>query len=58
MKNEENKKQDPNIDLQQDAKNIVLQELEKNGVINYMRANIKKSILDIIEKEKIQQNKN
>ena len=52
MKNEENKKQDPNIDLQQDAKNIVLQELEKNGVINYMRANIKKSILDIIEKEK------
>ena len=52
MKNEDNKNQDPNIDLQQDAKNIVLQELEKNGVINYMRANIKKSILDIIEKEK------
>ena len=53
MKNEENKKQDPNIDLQQDAKNLVLQELEKIGVINYMRANIKKSILDIIEKEKV-----
>ena len=52
MKNEDNKNQDPNIDLQQDAKNLVLQELEKDGVINYMRANIKKSILDIIENEK------
>ncbi len=52
MKNEDNKNQDPNIDLQQDAKNLVLQELEKVGVINYMRANIKKSILDIIENEK------
>ena len=52
MKNEDNKNQEPNIDLQQDAKNLVLQELEKVGVINYMRANIKKSILDIIENEK------
>ena len=51
MKSEEEKKQD-NIDLQQDAKNLVLQELEKNGVINYMRAKIKKSILDIINKQK------
>ena len=51
MKSDEEKKQD-NIDLQQDAKNLVLQELEKNGVINYMRAKIKKSILDIINKQK------
>ena len=51
MKSEEEKKQD-NIDLQQDAKNLVLQELEKNGVINYMRAKIKKSVLDIINKQK------
>ena len=52
MKTEEEKKQDSNIDLQQDAKNLVLQELEKKGVINYMRAKIKKSILDIIDNEK------
>ena len=52
MKSEEEKKQDSNIDLQQDAKNLVLQELEKKGVINYMRAKIKKSILDIIDNEK------
>ena len=44
--------QDDNIDLQQEAKDLVLAELEKNGVINYMRANIKKSILDIISHEK------
>ena len=49
--------QDDNIDLQQEAKDLVLAELEKNGVINFMRANIKKSILDIIshEKENIKQ---
>ena len=49
--------QEDNIDLQQEAKELVLAELEKNGVINYMRANIKKSILDIIshEKENIKQ---
>ena len=34
--------QEDNIDLQQEAKELVLAELEKNGVINYMRANIKK----------------
>ena len=44
--------EDNNIDLQQEAKDLVLNELEKNGVINYMRAKIKKSILDIINKEK------
>ena len=44
--------EDNNIDLQQEAKDLVLNELEKNGVINYMRAKIKKSILDIISKEK------
>ena len=43
---------DNNIDLQQEAKDLVLNELEKNGVINYMRAKIKKSILDIISHEK------
>jgi hypothetical protein len=40
--------EDNNIDLQQEAKDLVLNELERNGVINYMRAKIKKSILDII----------
>ena len=44
--------EDNNIDLQQEAKDLVLNELEKNGVINYMRAKIKKSILDIINNEK------
>ena len=44
--------EDNNIDLQQEAKDLVLNELEKNGVINYMRAKIKKSILDIISNEK------
>ena len=44
--------EDNNIDLQQEAKELVLNELEKNGVINYMRAKIKKSILDIINNEK------
>ena len=44
--------QEDNIDLQQEAKDLVLNELEKNGVINYMRAKIKKSILDIINHEK------
>ena len=44
--------QEDNIDLQQEAKDLVLSELEKNGVINFMRANIKKSILDIISHEK------
>ena len=44
--------EDNNIDLQQEAKDLVLNELERNGVINYMRAKIKKSILDIINNEK------
>ena len=44
---------EPNsVELQQEAKDLVLNELEKNGVINYMRAKIKKSILDIISHEK------
>ncbi len=41
-----------NIDLQQDAKNLVLKEPEKNCLINYMRVKIKKSVLDIINKQK------
>ena len=44
--------EDNNIDLQQEAKDLVLNELEKSGVINYMRAKIKKSIIDIISNEK------
>ena len=49
--------EDNNIDLQQEAKDLVLNELEKNGVINYMRAKIKKSIIDIIssQSESVQQ---
>ena len=41
--------EEPNqIDIQQEAKEIILKELEDKGVINYMRAKIKKSIIDII----------
>ena len=39
-------------DIQQEAKEIVMKELEKSGVINYMRAKIKKSIIDIISHQK------
>ena len=51
-------KDEPNsLDLQQEAKEIILKELEEKGVINYMRANIKKSIIDIIssQSESVQQ---
>ena len=44
--------QEGDVDLRGEAKNLVLSELKKNGVINFMRANIKKSILDIISREK------
>ncbi len=40
------------IEIQQEAKEIIMKELEKKGVINYMRAKIKKSILDIINSQK------
>ena len=40
------------LDMEKEAKEIILKELEDKGVINYMRANIKKSILDIISREK------
>ena len=34
---------EPNsLDLQQEAKELILKELEEKGVINYMRAKIKK----------------
>ena len=49
---------EPNlVDLQQEAKEIILKELEEKGVINYMRAKIKKSIIDIIssQSESVQQ---
>ena len=40
---------EPNtIDFQQEAKEVILKELEEKGVINYMRAKLKKQILDII----------
>ena len=44
--------QEGDVDLRGEAKNLVLSELKKNGGINFMRANIKKSILDIISREK------
>ena len=50
--------EEPNsIDLQQEAKEMILKELEEKGVINYMRAKIKKSIIDIIssQSESVQQ---
>ena len=50
--------EEPNsIDLLQEAKEMILKELEEKGVINYMRAKIKKSIIDIIssQSESVQQ---
>ena len=47
----EEEKKDDNIDLQQEAKEIVMSELEKTGLISNMRAMIKKSILEILEKQ-------
>ena len=49
---------EPNsVGLQQEAKELILKELEEKGVINYMRAKIKKSIIDIIssQSEAVQQ---
>lgn len=43
---------DNNVDLQQEAKELVLKELESSGVIGEMRAKIKKSIIDIINNQK------
>ena len=40
------------VDILQEAKEIIMNELEKKGVINYMRAKIKKSIIDIISQQK------
>ena len=41
--------EEPNsLDMEKEAKEIILKELEDKGVINYMRAKIKKSIIDII----------
>ena len=40
------------IEIQQEAKEIIIKELERKGVINYMRAKIKKSIIDIIGNQK------
>ena len=49
---------EPNsVELQQEAKEMISKELEEKGVINYMRAKIKKSIIDIIsgQSESVQQ---
>ena len=45
-------KENNSVDIQQEAKEIIVNELEKKGVINYMRAKIKKSIIDIINNQK------
>jgi FGFR1 oncogene partner len=45
-------KESNSLDIQQEAKEIIVNELEKKGVINYMRAKIKKSIIDIINNQK------
>ena len=45
-------KESNSADIQQEAKEIVMKELEKKGIINYMRAKIKKSIIDIINQQK------
>lgn len=45
-------KENNSADIQQEAKEIVMKELEKKGIINYMRAKIKKSIIDIINQQK------
>ena len=44
------------IDIQQEAKDIIMKELERKGVINYMRAKIKKSIIDVISHKKAKKN--
>jgi hypothetical protein len=41
-----------NVDLQKEAKNIVLEEMEKMGLIAKMKAQIKSSVLKILEKQK------
>jgi hypothetical protein len=41
-----------NVDLQLEAKNIVLEEMEKQGLISRMRAQIKNSVLKVLEKQK------
>jgi len=45
-------KESNSTDIQQEAKEIIMKELEKKGIINYMRAKIKKSIIDIINQQK------
>ena len=51
------KEESNSLDLEQEAKEIIMKELEDKGVINYMRAKIKKSIIEIIssKNETIQQ---
>lgn len=44
-------KKDPSADIQAQAKKEVLKELEDSGVISYMRAKIKKSVIDILDKQ-------
>ena len=41
-----------NVDLQQEAKSVVLDEMEKMGLISGMKAQIKSSVLKILESQK------
>jgi len=45
-------KQELQVDLQSEAKNIVLEEMEKMGFISKMKAQIKSQVLKILEKQK------
>ena len=44
-------KKDLTTDVQNEAKKIVLKQLEDSGVISYMRAKIKKSVIDILDNQ-------
>ena len=44
-------KKDLTLDAQNEAKKIVLKQLEDTGVISYMRAKIKKSVIDILDNQ-------
>lgn len=44
-------KKDSSRDIQSEAKKIIMNQLEKEGVISYMRSNIKKSIIEILNNQ-------
>ena len=49
---EEEKSTDPQTDIQKEAKDFVLKELETSGVISQLKAKIKSSVLTIIQNQK------